>query len=128
LEDQDDQDEQLSESGDNESQMNIEDLENIDDINLNGENKGKGTEDFNPDDDYEDEYVIVRGYEEGGLYILDLWKEHGNNIKVTISPDGEEEIYATDVTNEEEILEEVNLLMEQFFLDAEAVKDDKSSP
>ena len=127
LEDIADQDAELSETRNSERQTNIGELEKENDINLNMENKVKGTEDVNPEDDYEDEYVIVRGYEEGGLYILDLLKEHGNNIRVTISPDGEEEIYATDVTNEEEILDVVDLLMEQFVHDAEATGYDKSS-
>ena len=58
----------------------------------------------------------MQTYEEGGNNIISTFKEAGNCIKCTFSNDEDEVIEATEVRNEKDRIEEVNLMLKQLYL------------
>jgi hypothetical protein len=81
------------------------------DIIKEADDQNQDEEDDTDQEEYEDEIVMMQTYEENGNNIISIFKETGNCIKVTCKADGEEVIEATEVENEEDLLEEVNFFL-----------------
>ena len=79
-------------------------------------------QDLNLEEEYDEEIITVQSYEKDGNCIIEIFKEKGNFIKVTLTPEGEEEIVATEIENEEDLLDEVNFIPKTVHLKAEQVR------
>ena len=73
-----------------------------------------------------EELLIMQAYEiEDDTLTIDIFKEYGDHIRVTIKENGEEIIETTGNTPEEEVVEEVNFLLKELHLKAETVINEK---
>ena len=73
-----------------------------------------------------EELLIMQAYEiEDDTLTIDIFKEYGDHIRVTIKANGEEIIETTGNTPEEEVVEEVNFLLKELHLKAETVINEK---
>ena len=82
---------------------------------------------LNPEDEYDKEIITVQSHEKDGNCIIDIFKEKGNFIRVTIPPEGEEQIEATEIGNEKDLLDEVNFILKTVKVKAEQVREARVS-
>ena len=68
---------------------------------------------MNPEeyDLHKDMVSIQVKFSEENNCIIEIFKESGQYIRVTITPEGEEEIAATDIVDERDLLDEVNFFL-----------------
>ena len=98
---------------DSDNLMNSEVIESDDDDEEEEVDTLAEALDLNPEEyDIHKEIVRIRwDFNEENNCIIEIFKERGQYIRVTITPEGEEEIAATEIGNERDLLHEVNFIL-----------------